>query len=97
MTETILAKNMKKWFWSFFLGQALLFTVAAIWFSATMASAVNVHDQKIQVLYDRIDTKADISTVMRIKSDNDRVQEIILEDLKYIRNRIDEHMERDKK
>jgi hypothetical protein len=97
MVETVFIKNMKKWVWSWLLGQALVFLVAGIWFSATIGNTVQTHATQIKDLDVKLDSKADLATVMRIKGDADKVNQMILEDLKYIRERIDLHMERDKK
>ena len=88
--EATIVKNLRKWFWGFFLGQSIIFAIAAIWFSATMSMAVETQGKKIEYIDSKLDLKADLTTVLRIKSDNDRVQQIILEDVKYIRIRIDE-------
>ena len=41
--------------------------------------------------------KADKEMVMRIKADNDKLMLMIYNDVQYIRSRIDQHMENDKK
>lgn len=95
MTESAFTRNLKKWFWGSFLLQLCVFSISAVWFSASISSTVGQHGTDIKLLQTEMQQKADINTVMRIKSDNDRIQQMILEDVKYIRQRIDEHMDRD--
>lgn len=97
MTGSVFVRNLKKWFWGSFLLQLCIFAISAVWFSATISASVGQHDADIKIIKTEMQQKADLNTVMRIKSDNDRVQQIILEDLKYIRQRIDEHMDKDDK
>lgn len=91
MTETQFFKNLKKWFWSFLLGELLVFGIAAIWFSASVDTTVKAHDVKFNEVNARLNNKADIETVSRIEADNNRMQQFIIEELKYIRNRVDEN------
>lgn len=88
--------ELKRWFWGFFLGQMIIWGAMAIYSSGVVNKTMGQNTEDIKDLKLKVETKADKDMVMRIKTDNERVQTMILEDVRYIRLRIDEHMEKRK-
>jgi hypothetical protein len=97
MPEATFLRNLKKWFWGFLLGQLIITVGSFLFFTGSLQKAVDQHDEQIKDLKVKVESKADVQMVLRIKLDNDRIQQLILDDVKYIRQRIDEHMANDKK
>lgn len=89
ITNVKMEKDLKKWFWSFFLGQALIFGFWAVWFSATISTKVNQHQVDILEIRQDVRLKTDREMVFQIKADIERQNTQILEELKYIKQRID--------
>ena len=89
ITNLKMEKDIRKWFWGFFIGQAMIFGFWAIWFSATISAKVQTHDEQLFEIRQDIRNKTDRDVVMQLKADIDRQNAAVLEELKYIRNRID--------
>ena len=83
MTETTFMKNLKKWFWTFLLGQLAVVVLAGSVFYGSITTTVGQHAKDIESLKN---SKADLNTVMRIKSDIDQRNEMILDELKSIKD-----------
>jgi hypothetical protein len=74
--ESDFIKNLKKWVWSWLLGQLLIVLVMGAIFYGQTTSAISTNTKEIDSLKA---SKADIATVMRIKADIDtRNSDIIL-------------------
>lgn len=84
--------EFKRWFWGFMLGQLIIWGTAFIYFSGTVTKTIGQNTEDIEDLKIKVETKADKEMVMRIKTDNERVQTMILEDVRYIRQRLDEYI-----
>lgn len=69
--------------------QILVGIVAVIWIQASLSTKIEAHEYEIHVVRTDLNKKADLEMVLRIKSDNDKRQDQILNDLQYIRQRID--------
>jgi hypothetical protein len=80
MSETDI-KKLKSWFWTFLLGQLVVWLIAAAVFYGTVNTTLGQQSGDIKTLKE---TKADLSTVMRIKSDADLRDQMILDQLKEI-------------
>lgn len=89
ITNLKMEKDIRKWFWGFFLGQAMIFGFWAIWFSAVINTKVSKHEGELQEIRNDIKTKSDRDAVVQLKIDLERQNNVILEELKYIRQRID--------
>ena len=96
-TSAQFTSNLKKWFWGFLLGQLVISSAAFFFFTGSVQSTVNTHSAEIDYLKLQMAAKADKEMVMRIKADNDKLMLMIYNDVQYIRSRIDQHMENDKK
>jgi LEA14-like dessication related protein len=96
--DTVTTMNeLKRWFWGFFLGQLLIWGASFVYLTGTVTKTVGQNTEDIKELKIKVETKADKEMVMRIKTDNERVQTMILEDVRYIRLRFDEYMEKGKR
>lgn len=87
MSDTEFMRNMKKWFWSFLLGQTLIVVFAGAIFYGSITTTVGQHTRDIEKLQN---TKADLNTVLRIKGETDNTNKIILDDLRSIKERQDD-------
>ena len=81
MTEISFLKNLKRWFWTFRLGQLVVVVLAGAVFYGSSMTKIEQHEKDIDALKN---SKADIGTVMRIKSDIDKRNDIIIDELKSI-------------
>lgn len=86
---TVEKGNITKFFWSSLLIQIIIFVSYAIWLNATFSTKIETHDEEIRCVKNDLNKKADLEMVLRIKSDADKRQDQILNDLQYIRERID--------
>ena len=89
--------ELKRWIWGCFLGQLLIWGASFVYLTGTVTKTVGQNTGDIKDLKIKVETKADKEMVMRIKTDNERVQTMILEDVRYIRLRLDEYMEKGKR
>lgn len=82
--------NIKKWFWTFFLGQAFLSGGLFLISWGSNQATLNTHTDDIKIIKVQMSTKADIQMVLQIKSDIKDNQKQMMEDIKYIRQRLDD-------
>lgn len=82
MTEITFMKNIKKWFWGSLLIQVVLGAVWIIYTNGAMSSTMMQNADDIRDIQIQLNNKAELSTVMRIKSDQDKVQQMILDNTK---------------
>ena len=92
ITNEKLEKDLKRWFFSFALGQIILTIAAAIWFAAQINTQIKEHEQKIINLQKEMDKKASIEMLMEIKRDVEKRTDEIMMELRYIRTRIDNNI-----
>lgn len=77
-------KNLRKWFWTFLLGQLLISIIVGAVFVGSFKTTLAQHTDDIK---DIKATKADIQTVLRIKQDGDIRNQMILDQLKELNDR----------
>ena len=82
MTETQFTKNLKKWFFGSLLIQIVLGAAWIIYTGGTMNTTVTKNTEDIRSIMGQMDKKADINMVLRIKGDQDRMQQMILDNTK---------------
>ena len=87
-----LEKDLKRWFFSFALGQVILTVAAAIWFAAKIDTELQHNKSELQRIENDLDKKADITMILEIKRDLEKSMVDMKEDLRYIRSRIDYSM-----
>ena len=80
-TELKFINSLKKWVWSWLLGQLIVVLVTGAIFYGNTTTVLSVHSKDIEILKAN---KADIATVMRIKHDIDTRNGDIIERLNSI-------------
>lgn len=82
MTETMFVKNLKKWFFGSLLIQIVLGAAWIIYTGGSMNAAVTQNTEDIKNITMQLEKKADVQMVQRIKYDQDKVQQMILDNTK---------------
>jgi Tfp pilus assembly protein PilO len=77
-------KNLKKWFWTFLLGQLFITIITGAVFVGSFKTTLAQHTDDIKEVKA---TKADLQTVLRIKTDSDLRNQMILDQLKELNDR----------
>ena len=80
-TELKFINSLKKWVWSWLLGQLIVVLVTGAIFYGNTTTVLSAHSKDIEILKAN---KADIATVMRIKQDIDTRNGDIIERLNSI-------------
>lgn len=101
MSEAEFLKNFKKWFWGFLAGQFIIILIGGAVFYGSISATVGQTVNDVQVLRE---TKADMQALVRIKTDIDIRNQMILDQLKELNagqqdlyKLLIEHVDKDKK
>lgn len=90
--DNFVPTSFKKWFWGFFLGQAIITGGILLIQWGSTQKTLETHSNDIDAIKSEMKTKATINMVIEVKTDLKENQKTIIDDVKYIRQRIDEHM-----
>lgn len=85
MTESQFSKNIKKWFFGTMAAQIIAGTAWIIYTGGAMSSTVSKNTDDIKKLQDALNQKADVQMVLRIKADQDRIQQMILDNTRELK------------
>jgi hypothetical protein len=92
MPEATFFRNLKKWIWGFFIGQVILILISGTWYASATNSRLDGLTKELDYIRMKMDSKADLQTVLRIKTDSDAKLDIIINDLRDIRLMITDHV-----